>query len=70
MHVLIYIVPGEPVTFTVNVTTLRNLPLDLYILMDLSNSMSDELDTVKSIAGQIGEFGISSAWLHTCLHTA
>ena len=67
---LIYIVPGEPLTFTVNVTTLRNPPLDLYILMDLSNSMSDELVTVKAIAGQIGEFGISSAWLHTCLHTA
>jgi len=65
MHVLISHVPGEPLTFTVNVTTLRNLPLDLYILMDLSASMADDLDTVKAIAGQIGEFGISSAWLHT-----
>ena len=55
MHVLISHVPGEPLTFTVNVTTLRNLPLDLYILMDLSNSMARELDTVKAIAGQIGE---------------
>ena len=42
-------------TFPVNVTTLRNLPLDLYILMDLSGSMADELGTVKAIAGQIGE---------------
>ena len=55
MHVLISHVLGEPLTFTVNVTTLRDLPLDLYILMDLSSSMSDELATVKSIAGQIGE---------------
>ena len=55
MHVLISHVPGEPLTFTVNVTTLRNLPLDLYILMDLSNSMSDELDAVKAIAEQISK---------------
>ena len=48
---------GVPTTFTVSVTALRNLPLDLYILMDLSFSMSDELDTVKSIADQIGKLG-------------
>ena len=51
----IIILPGEPLTFMVNVTTMRNLPLDLYILMDLSNSLADELSTVKAIAGQIGE---------------
>ena len=50
-------VVGVPTTFTVSVTALRNLPLDLYILMDLSFSMSDELDTVKSIADQIGKLG-------------
>jgi len=48
---------GEPQTFTVSVTPLRDLPLDLYILMDLSNSMSDELMSVKEISGQIGELG-------------
>ena len=48
---------GVPTTFTVSVTALRNLPLDLYILMDLSFSMSDELDTVKSVADQIGKLG-------------
>ena len=53
--IVIYYVPGEPLTFTVNVTTLRNLPLDLYILMDLSGSMTDELDAVKAIAAQISE---------------
>jgi len=46
---------GEPQTLTVQVTPLRNLPLDLYILMDLSNSMSDELQIVKDIAGVISE---------------
>ena len=54
---LISFVVGVPTTFTVSVTALRNLPLDLYILMDLSFSMSDELDTVKSVANQIGKLG-------------
>jgi len=48
---------GEPQTFTIQVTPLRDLPLDLYILMDLSNSMSDELQSVKDISDQIGELG-------------
>ena len=48
---------GEPQTFRIQVTPLRDLPLDLYILMDLSNSMSDELQSVKDISGQIGELG-------------
>ena len=52
---LISFVVGVPQTFTVSVTALRNLPLDLYILMDLSFSMSDELNTVKSVADQIGK---------------
>ena len=55
MHIFIFHAPGEPVTFMVNVTALRNLPLDLYVLMDLSSSMAQELATVKAIAGQIGE---------------
>ena len=52
-----FFVLGVPTTFTVSVTALRNLPLDLYILMDLSNSMADELVTVKSVADQIGKLG-------------
>jgi len=46
---------GEPQTFTIQVTPLRDLPLDLYILMDLSNSMSDELQSVKDISDQIAQ---------------
>ena len=43
-------------------TALRNLPLDLYLLMDLSGSMTQDLDGVKTISSEIGEFP------HTCLH--
>lgn len=46
---------GDPVSFNVTVTPQRNLPLDLYILIDLSESMTDELTTIQSIASRISE---------------
>ena len=46
---------GEPATFTVTVTPQRNLPLDLYILIDVSSSMREELNTVQAISTLIGE---------------
>ena len=52
---------GEPETFTVTVTPLRNLPLDLYVLIDLSASMEEELNSLKNVAGDIGMHNI-----HTC----
>ena len=45
---------GVPQTFTVTVTPLRNLPLDLYVLIDLSGSMIEELNSLKQVAGDIG----------------
>ncbi|KAL5496310.1 hypothetical protein EMCRGX_G012566 [Ephydatia muelleri] len=41
---------GDPLTVSVNVVSLPNAPLDLYILMDLSDSMAAPLSTVKSIS--------------------
>ena len=46
---------GDPLTVSVNVVSLPNAPLDLYILMDLSDSMAAPLATVKSISQLIGE---------------
>ena len=46
---------GDPLTVSVNVESLPNAPLDLYILMDLSDSMAAPLATVKSISQLIGE---------------
>lgn len=45
---------GEPQTFTVSVTPQANYPLDLYILMDLSASMSDDLDSISRLSVQLG----------------
>jgi len=64
LHFLQTLTLGEPQTFTVQVTPLRNLPLDLYILIDLSNSMSDELQSVKNITGQISELWCIPAHTH------
>ena len=46
---------GDSLTVSVNVESLPNAPLDLYILMDLSDSMAAPLATVKSISQLIGE---------------
>lgn len=46
---------GSPLSFNVTVTPQPNLPLDLYILIDLSGSMSEELRTVQVIASQIAD---------------
>ena len=41
---------GSPGTFNVSVQAAENFPLDLYLLMDLSGSFRDDLETVRSIA--------------------
>ena len=46
---------GEPQTFPVHVTALRNLPLDLYILMDLSRTMGSVLNNIKMVSSNISK---------------
>ncbi|KAL5496290.1 hypothetical protein EMCRGX_G012541 [Ephydatia muelleri] len=46
---------GDSLTVSVNVESLPNAPLDLYILMDLSDSMAAPLATVKSISQLIAQ---------------
>lgn len=52
--ILVLLVVGVPVTFPLRVRPARNYPLDLYLLMDLSYSMSDDLSNLKSLGNQIG----------------
>lgn len=40
---------------TVQVFAPEKGPLDLYILMDFSNSMEDDLDNLKKMGNQLGE---------------
>lgn len=40
---------GHSATFTVSFKRVQGYPVDLYYLMDLSNSMKDDLDKVKEL---------------------
>lgn len=47
--------PGEEKMVDVEVFAPTKGPLDLYILMDFSNSMADDLDNLKSMGKELGE---------------
>ena len=53
-------VVGEPQTFQLNVRPASNFPLDVYLLMDLSGSMNDDLDNLKRLGSQLGEYNVIS----------
>ena len=44
---------NEPVSFSVSLKAVKNFPLDLYMLMDLSGSFTQDLETVKVLAPQL-----------------
>ena len=44
---------SEPVSFSVSLKAAENFPLDLYMLMDLSGSFTQDLKTVKVLAPQL-----------------
>lgn len=46
---------GSPETFTVSFKRVQGYPVDLYYLMDLSNSMKDDLDNVKGLGKDLFE---------------
>ena len=45
---------GEPQTFNIRVSPSPDYPLDLYFLVDLSESMRDDLETLKLLTNDIG----------------
>lgn len=47
--------PGEEKYMDVEVFAPTKGPLDLYILMDFSNSMKDDLDNLKKMGNELGE---------------
>ena len=46
---------GQPQSVSLRVRPAAVFPLDVYFLMDFSSSMEDDLVTLQSIAGDIGE---------------
>lgn len=49
--------PGEEQHFELKVFEPEKSPMDLYILMDFSNSMSDDLDNLKQMGERLGMAG-------------
>lgn len=45
---------GDSVAFNVSVMTSRTYPVDFYILMDLSSSLRDDVETLKNTTHKIG----------------
>ena len=55
--------PGEERRFELQVFEPLESPMDLYILMDFSNSMSDDLDNLKKMGQDLGmEWGRAWRW--------
>lgn len=46
---VIFVGLGEPQTFSLTFKRAEDYPIDLYYLMDLSYSMKDDLENVKSL---------------------
>ena len=46
--------PQQPVRFRLQVQPARNFPIDLYLLMDLSHSMEDDLANLQRLASNLG----------------
>jgi len=48
--------PGQPQSITVSVQPANNFPLDIYLLIDQSLSMNDDLQNLKNLSSQLGRF--------------
>lgn len=70
--------PGEERSFVFQVFEPLESPVDLYILMDFSNSMSDDLDNLKQMGQNLGmlqcgkdgrvEAGLTQLAQEACTH--
>ena len=49
---------GQPQSVPITVRPAAVFPLDVYFLMDFSNSMRDDLTTLQSIAEDIGMYSV------------
>ena len=45
---------GKPATFNVSIKPTPTFPLDVYFLMDFSESMKDDLAAIRSVAYRLG----------------
>ena len=54
-------------TFPLSVRPANNFPIDLYLLMDLSFSMRDDLDNLKQLGAELGKQTVMQYILHSVI---
>ena len=54
MYFHVFFTKGSPQEFDVQVRPATDFPIDLYLLMDLSFSMNDDLQNLKTLGNQLG----------------
>ena len=52
--IMIFLFSDKPETFTLTFRLAENYPVDLYYLMDLSNSMKDDKEKLAALGNKIG----------------
>lgn len=55
-HCTLDMISDDPQTFELTYRLARNVPVDLYYLMDLSYTMADDKETLASLGVRIGLF--------------
>ena len=55
---LYIILSDKPETFTLTFRLAENYPVDLYYLMDLSNSMKDDKEKLAALGNKIGMWSL------------
>ena len=58
---------GQPQSFTVSVRPADNLPVDIYLLIDKSFSMNDDIQNLKRLSSQLGVY--VCVCIHVYAHT-
>ena len=69
LHKLFLCFLGQPQSFTVSVRPADNFPVDLYLLIDKSFSMNDDLQNLKSLSSQLGIYICVCVCIHVYAHT-
>ena len=74
LHELFLCFIGQPQSFTVSVRPTDNFPVDIYLLIDKSFSMNDDLQNLRRLSSQLGLYVCmcvhTCICTHTCVHAS
>ena len=74
LHKLFLCFLGQLQSFTVSVHPADNFPVDIYLLIDKSFSMNDDLQNLRRLSSQLGVYVCmcvhTCICTHTCVHAS